>query len=178
MYKGDGTYQTPEGNYKIAVQISGEWYYSNVFAISYGTVQPTEYIVSYNANGGEGAPDAQTKLLDVDLKLSDVEPTRNGFRFKGWSTSADGAVAYAPGATYSENANLTLYAVWEAINYGDLTGDGDINAVDAVLLAQKIAGWDVDCDELAADCNGDDIINAVDAVLLAQYLAGWDVSLG
>ena len=62
--------------------------------------------------------------------------------------------------------------------YGDTNGDNTINAVDAVLLAQKLAGWDVDLDISAADCNGDGVVNAVDAVLLAQYLAGWDVVLG
>ena len=61
---------------------------------------------------------------------------------------------------------------------GDLSGDGEINAVDAVTLAQVIAGWDVDCDALAADCNGDGEVNAIDAVLLAQKIAGWDVILG
>ena len=55
---------------------------------------------------------------------------------------------------------------------------GDINSIDAVLLAQYIAGWDVELDGIAADCNGDGDINSIDAVLLAQYIAGWDVTLG
>ena len=139
---------------------------------------PLSYTIVYDANGGEGAPEQQTKEYSVDHTLSDVEPIRKGFRFKGWSTKADGAVAYAPGATYSENAALTLYAVWEAISYGDPNGDGAINAMDAVLIAQKLAGWAVDIDDSAADVNGDGDINAMDAVLLAQFLAGWDVTLG
>ncbi|MBO5280221.1 MAG: leucine-rich repeat protein [Clostridia bacterium] len=61
---------------------------------------------------------------------------------------------------------------------GDLSGDGEINSIDAVLLAQYIAGWDVELDGIAADCNGDGEINSIDAVLLAQYIAGWDVVLG
>ena len=61
---------------------------------------------------------------------------------------------------------------------GDLSGDGSIDAVDAVTLAQVIAGWDVEYNKSAADCNGDGEVNAVDAVLLAQYIAGWDVELG
>ncbi|MBQ2377538.1 MAG: InlB B-repeat-containing protein, partial [Clostridia bacterium] len=139
---------------------------------------PLSYTIVFDANGGEGAPEQQTKEYSVDLTLSDVEPIRKGFRFKGWSTTADGAVEYASGATYSENSNLTLYAVWEAISYGDPNGDGNINAMDAVLLAQKLAGWAVDIDDSAADVNGDGDINAKDAVLLAQFLAGWDVTLG
>ena len=61
---------------------------------------------------------------------------------------------------------------------GDVNFDGEINAIDAVLLAQYIANWDVTVDKDTADCNGDGTINATDAVLLAQYLAGWDVTLG
>ncbi|MBO5280147.1 MAG: dockerin type I repeat-containing protein, partial [Clostridia bacterium] len=61
---------------------------------------------------------------------------------------------------------------------GDLSGDGSIDAVDAVTLAQVIAGWDIEYNKSAADCNGDGEVNAVDAVLLAQYIAGWDVELG
>ena len=61
---------------------------------------------------------------------------------------------------------------------GDMNGDGEINSIDAVLLAQRLAGWDVELDVSAADCNGDGEINAIDAVLLAQYIAGWDVILG
>ena len=47
-----------------------------------------------------------------------------------------------------------------------------------VLLAQHLAGWDVELDISAADCNGDGNVNAKDSVLLAQHLAVWDVTLG
>ncbi len=61
---------------------------------------------------------------------------------------------------------------------GDSNGDSEIDAKDAVLLAQHLAGWDIEFELYAADCNADDSIDAKDAVLLAQYLAGWDVVLG
>ena len=47
------------------------------------------YKVTYNANGGSGAPSAQTKYYGTTLKLSTTKPTRNGYNFKGWGTSAD-----------------------------------------------------------------------------------------
>jgi len=71
--------------------------------------------VTYNANGGTGAPAAQTKTTNVNLQLSTAVPKRSGYVFKGWATSSGGKVAYASGATYTGNANLTLYAVWEKI---------------------------------------------------------------
>lgn len=75
---------------------------------------PTTYTVSYNANGGSGAPSAQTKTHGVTLTLSSTRPTRSGYTFKGWSTSSSATtVSYSPGGSYTNNASITLYAVWE-----------------------------------------------------------------
>ena len=71
------------------------------------------YTVSYNANGGSGAPSSQTKTYGVTLTLSSVVPTRSGYEFKGWGTSsASTSPSYLAGASYSTNANITLYAIW------------------------------------------------------------------
>ena len=77
----------------------------------------TSYAVKYNANGGSGAPSSQTKWKDQALTLSSTKPTRTGYTFKGWATSASGSVAYAAGASYTANAAVTLYAVWQANTY-------------------------------------------------------------
>lgn len=73
----------------------------------------TSYTVSYNANGGSGAPGSQTKWYGENLTLSTTKPTRTGYTFKGWATSASGGVSYASGATYTANSGATLYAVWQ-----------------------------------------------------------------
>lgn len=73
----------------------------------------TSYTVSYNANGGSGAPGNQTKWYGETLSLSTVRPTRANYTFLGWSTSANGSVAYQPGANYTTNGGATLYAVWK-----------------------------------------------------------------
>ena len=80
--------------------------------LSLPTIKRT-YTVSYNANGGTGAPAAQTKTYGVNLTLSSAKPTRAGYTFKGWATSSTGAVAYPSGGTYTANSAITLYAVWE-----------------------------------------------------------------
>lgn len=72
------------------------------------------YTVSYNANGGSGAPGNQTKWYGSTLTLSSTKPTRTGYTFQGWATSASGGVAYQPGQAYGNDANITLYAVWKA----------------------------------------------------------------
>lgn len=79
---------------------------------------PKTYTVSYNANGGVGAPTNQVKTENVTLKLSTAVPTREGYTFKGWATSSTASSSgYQPGASYTANANLTLYAVWEINHY-------------------------------------------------------------
>ncbi len=77
--------------------------------------RPT-YTVSYNANGGSGAPSNQTKQHDITLTLSSVKPTRDGYEFAGWGTSAtDTGVKYSAGGQYTGNANITLYAIWSNV---------------------------------------------------------------
>ena len=75
------------------------------------------YTISYDANGGSGAPASQTKEHGVTLTLSSTVPSRSGFTFLGWGlTSTDTSATYQAGAEYTTNANLTLYALWEFAN--------------------------------------------------------------
>lgn len=78
--------------------------------------QTSYYYVTYNANGGSGAPAAQTKTQNQSLTLSSTRPTRSGYTFAGWATSSNGSVQYQPGGTYTGNANLILYAVWTPVS--------------------------------------------------------------
>ena len=94
------------------------------------------FTVSYNANGGTGAPASQTKTYGVNLTLSSTIPTRAGYAFKGWAKSSTGAVAYPAGGTYSDNSAVTLYAVWELLgnvrmeSYSAIRCDESGNAAD------------------------------------------------
>ena len=71
------------------------------------------YTVSYDANGGSGAPSSQTKWHGESLTLSSSIPTRSNYEFLGWSTSKNGSVEYASGAKFDTNSNITLYAIWK-----------------------------------------------------------------
>lgn len=76
------------------------------------------YSVSYNANGGSGAPSKQTKVKNATLKLSTTKPTRTGYSFKNWNTnSGSTGTTYSPGGSYTANAAATLYAQWKANTY-------------------------------------------------------------
>lgn len=91
--------------------ISDDSIYANVS----GTLD--KYTVSFNANGGSGAPSAQTKTHGITLTLSSTKPTRTGYTFLGWSTTNDSTVDYNSGSQYTLNQNITLYAVWQVNTY-------------------------------------------------------------
>lgn len=114
-FSGWGTYSSDtSANYQPGSNYSANSS-SALYAIWTANVpEPETYTVSYNANGGSGAPNAQVKTEDVTLTLSSTKPTRSGYTFKGWSTSktATSPIYYA-GSSYTANASATLYAVWQ-----------------------------------------------------------------
>ena len=72
--------------------------------------------VSFDANGGTGAPITQTAGTG-DVTVPEVEPSRPGYTFLGWSTTAGASSpSYQPGDTYTGEGSATLYAVWDKLN--------------------------------------------------------------
>lgn len=122
-----GTYTATKGttakslafSFSFAFNLTWSGVYKGTLSASGSVSIPvkTSYAVEYNANGGSGAPSSQTKWHGTALTLSSTKPTRTGYAFQGWATSASGAVAYAAGASYTANAAVTLYAVWKANTY-------------------------------------------------------------
>lgn len=91
----------------------------------------TSYTVSYNANGGSGAPGSQTKYAGTDLTLSSTKPTRTGYAFSKWNTNSSGTgTNYDPGSPYKADAGATLYAQWipntYPVTYNNNGGTGAI----------------------------------------------------
>lgn len=100
---------------------AGTWYYSaggtcgrNENLTLYAVWKANTYPVTYNANGGTGAPSQQTKTYGVTLRLSSTIPRRTNYNFLGWATSASSTtVTYRAGVNYTANSAVALYAVWE-----------------------------------------------------------------
>ena len=88
--------------------------YANTTAEAvYFSVNKASFTVTYDANGGTGAPGAQTKAPGTALTLAAAIPTREGSYFLGWAESRDATrAAYLPGTSYTADASATLYAVW------------------------------------------------------------------
>jgi len=79
------------------------------------TANVTNYTLTYNANGGTGAPTAQTMPANTDFNLSSTVPTRNGYTFLGWNTIATATTAtFSPNESVYLTGNTTLYAIWQA----------------------------------------------------------------
>ena len=128
------------GNYTVHMYIidkagnSSKAVYENILAAD-------SYSVSYNMNGGTGSIASQTKIHGTNLTLTTIKPTGKSFTvtynanggtvssssktvsqtFKNWNTAANGSgTAYNAGATYSANANATLYAQYANPSIGSL----------------------------------------------------------
>ena len=102
-----------ERNSTTGASPGAKFTYTSASSTTYYAVWKKVYTVKYLANGGINAPNEQTKLQGTSLTLSEKQPTRKGYYFWGWSTdSSDTSVTYLPGDTYTDNASITLYAVW------------------------------------------------------------------
>ena len=116
-----------------------QWYYNYSSSIvdivvadkgqinfAYEKTGDNTYILHYDANGGENAPESETQVkkssASANFTISSEKPFRNGYNFLGWADSANGPVneKYKAGnsltLTYtSDVTEKTIYAVWEAI---------------------------------------------------------------
>lgn len=78
-----------------------------------------DYVLSYDANGGSGAPSSETVTGSgsASVTISSLVPTRANYLFKGWALTANTSTAqYSPGQTITISANTTLYAVWALLS--------------------------------------------------------------
>ena len=87
--------------------------------------------ISYNANSGSGAPAAQSgikyyakkesggnNITNPSITVTGSKPSRNGYNFSSWNTSANGSGAvYKAGTAYTVSANVALYAQWTPITW-------------------------------------------------------------
>ncbi len=114
-YQADGNYTFDSNlnkdiNYTITVEAKDKAGNRTIGTVT-AKIKAT-YTVTYNANGGTGAPNPDTKIEGTDLTLNTTTvPTKEGHVFKGWGTSPNATTAVS--TVYTANANTTLYAIWE-----------------------------------------------------------------
>ena len=119
------------------------------------------YAVAYKPNTTEyvgNMPENTIKAFNGDIEISGLIPERYGYHFIGWAAAENGDVVYRGKDIYSENNDLTLYAVWEAktfavsfetnggsVNSGEIAeytyGTGAILPTDVTKDGYDFAGW-------------------------------------
>lgn len=100
------------------------------------------YWVTFNTTGGSMVA-SRSVTKDDTLELSTVTPpTRTGYTFKGWSTTADGTNVVK---SIAPTADTTLYAVWEGDNvkymvvyWGENADDKNYSALATATLTGKV----------------------------------------
>lgn len=96
------------------------------YTAQYSETARVFYTIAFNANGGVGEMAAQTFEVGVDTALNANAFTREGYKFIGWNTAADGSGAtYADeGAILELTGDMTLYAQWQFWNgwFTDVNG--------------------------------------------------------
>ena len=85
-------------------------------AIRCNEVKKKIFNLTYDANGGTGAPGRQsctTAGSSCNITMSNNRPTRTGYDFLGWADTKNSEKKYDPGKTITLSSNKTVYAVWK-----------------------------------------------------------------
>ena len=116
------------------------------YTAQYSETARVFYTITFNANGGEGGMEPQRFEVGVDTALNTNTFTREGYKFIGWNTAADGSgTAYADeGAILELTGDMTLYAQWQIWNgwFTDVNGkqyykDGELQKTGWTVIDDK-----------------------------------------
>lgn len=73
--------------------------------------------IAYNSNTEDevnGIPEKELKLENDEYTISNIVPTREGYKFIGWNTQEDGTgTKYGIGQVITITEKMTLYAQWQ-----------------------------------------------------------------
>ena len=109
----------------------------------YAIWTPLVHTVHYDANGGDqnSVPTDQKKTYGQSMNVATKVPTRNEYKFLGWTTGKDGSgTFYNPGDAYYHDQNgqtVTLYAKW--IQLYTVKYDGNQPAIKGVTVTGSVA---------------------------------------
>ena len=94
------------------------------------------YVLKFDVNGGEWGVIDVTASADGAVNVPSTQPVRQGYTFKGWSTSLNSSVSFRPGDSFTIGSDRTLYAVWSkqyshtaALNYDPNSGGATVTGM-------------------------------------------------
>lgn len=108
-----------------SVTVAANTSYTLTASKTFYALYKKDLTLTYNANGGKSAPSSQKQTIYYNscgltqtaiFSLSKSIPTRDGYKFLGWSTDKNAVTAsYNAGqkVEMNESSATTLYAVWQ-----------------------------------------------------------------
>ena len=142
-YKSDHSWPEPDSWYETGHQPSGYVKYKladeqvlqactlikNDVITAHAQWTPNTYYVTYDANGGSGAPAQQAFVADSGTKLSTTKPTRTGYTFVNWDYMGN---KFNPGDAIPTGwGSFTLKAQWKpntyTVTYNANNGSGSMS---------------------------------------------------
>ncbi len=107
----------------------------------YAHWRANEYLISFDANGGEGAFEPITATFDSGYNNLPT-PIRTGYIFRGWYTASTGGTKINAGSALYNDRNHTLYARWEANRYTVIFDacEGSVSPAQSSLLYDSYYG--------------------------------------
>ncbi len=168
---------------------SGDWYRKGE-TVNFGAEHNAEifnlyaiwtanyYTVSFNANGGEGAMQDISARYDSGFSLTENSFSKEGCKFVGWNTQADGT-----GKSFTDkedvinltslnNETVTLYAQWQDKNAPVISGVEDgktyCSSQTVTVTDEDIDFVTVNGDKIDLDENGQFVIEPSEDALVIK----------
>lgn len=176
---GTGTFKLAVGTNKFKINCKSASGDTKVYTLTVvreeASEQPEESTYSYTSD-----------KYNLGTYITGVQPGTSaadfvaGFKCEGCSVKVltaagkENTGTVATGNKLAIYVNGTLVATKEIVIYGDLSGDGKINALDAIKLNRYTIGTSslTGCYLAAADVSGDGKSNALDAIIINRYTIG------
>jgi uncharacterized repeat protein (TIGR02543 family) len=149
----------------------------------YAQWQINTVTLTYDPQGGTGEPADQTGDAASDVTVSSTEPTRDGYTFTGWNTTAGGSgTDYSGGDTYTlpNSGTDTLYAQWAFNDVSvTLTGDPGSDATVPTTVPTRdgytFKGWNTAEDGSGTNYSGGDAYTLPNSGTVTLY-AQWEIN--
>ena len=108
------------GTYTVYYEVTKEGY-KTVNGSKDIIINKAKFLVTFNANSGSTATNNKTITYNEEYGTLPV-PTRSGYRFDGWYTSASGGNLISANTIVTTFSNHTLYAHWTQYVAKNVTG--------------------------------------------------------
>ena len=109
-----------------------------VYSTLYACWSANSYTITYNYNGGSGTDTSKTVTFGNSYGELPT-PTKIGYSFKGWYTSASGGSRILASTTVTTASNHTIYAQWTISQYNlTYNGNGGLLEDGSTTLVEKM----------------------------------------